>query len=158
MLLASWMSAQWLSAWHAEAGLLAGACVLLRWLWGLSPASHRAARPALFVRSPGVTWAYLRAMRQGRERRCLGHNPLGAWMACTLWGMTVLCAASGWLYSTDAFWGEPWLDQLHRVLAWSLPPLVGLHLAGVLFTSRRHRENLPLAMLTGRKRLGRRPP
>jgi cytochrome b len=59
---------------------------------------------------------------------------------------------SGWLATTDAFWGVAWVEELHDVLADALLLLVALHVAGVLVTSRRHGENLVLAMLTGRKR------
>ena len=45
-----------------------------------------------------------------------------------------------------------WLEQLHFFSAWTLVVLAGLHVAGVFFTSWRHRENLIVAMLTGRKR------
>ena len=59
---------------------------------------------------------------------------------------------TGWLYTLDMFWGMAWLELLHRALAWGLVGLIALHVAGVVFTSLRHRENLLTAMLTGRKR------
>jgi len=37
------------------------------------------------------------------------------------------------------------------VLAWALLPLVALHVAGVLYTSRRKSERLVASMLTGNK-------
>jgi cytochrome b len=59
---------------------------------------------------------------------------------------------TGWMYTLDAFWGLAWLEWTHRALAWSLVGLVALHVAGVVFSSLRHRENLIAAMLTGFKR------
>jgi cytochrome b len=50
------------------------------------------------------------------------------------------------------FWRLAWLDWLHRALAWALVGLIALHVAGVLFTSMRHRENLVAAMITGYKK------
>ncbi len=44
------------------------------------------------------------------------------------------------------------LATLHRLLAWLLLALTGLHVAGVACTSWRHRENLVASMFTGRKR------
>jgi cytochrome b len=63
-----------------------------------------------------------------------------------------LVGASGWLYSTDTFWGVEWVGETHDALAILLLVLVGLHVAGVVFTSVAHRENLVAAMVHGRKR------
>lgn len=63
-----------------------------------------------------------------------------------------LVGATGWLYTTDRFWGVTWVESLHAVLADALLALVGLHVAGVLYASFRHRENLVGSMVSGRKR------
>lgn len=134
---------------HENAGLFAGGLVLTRILWGLCGNDY--ARLSQFLRGPSETWRHAMAMWQLAEPRHIGHNPLGGWMIVTLW-LCVLCVrASGWLYTTDAFWGEAWLNQFHLIASWLLLALIVLHLSGVLWSSLRHRENLVRAMITGNK-------
>lgn len=135
---------------HEWAGYAVIAVVLLRLAWGVVGAGH--ARFSGFVRPPAVTLRYAQLVIAGREPRYLGHNPLGGWMIVALLGCALLAAASGWLYTTDRFWGVAWVEQLHEGLSNLLFVLAGLHLAGVVVESLRHRENLAGAMLHGKKR------
>lgn len=73
-------------------------------------------------------------------------------MVLVLLSMVVLVGVTGWLYTTDRFWGVPWVEELHSTLSDVLFIFVGLHILGVAFTSFRHRENLVAAMVHGRKR------
>jgi len=139
-----------LSGWHEAVGDGAFALVAVRVVWGvLGP---RFARFAQFVRSPRATWAYAGDVVRGRARRHLGHNPLGAWMVLALFFCVAGLAATGWLYSTDAFWGDRTVEQIHLDFAWAIVALAALHVAGVVVTGIVHRENLVAAMLHGRKR------
>ncbi len=61
-------------------------------------------------------------------------------------------AFTGWMLTTDAFWGVKWMQRLHDLLAHGILLLVCLHLAGVMLASLRHRENLIGAMISGQKR------
>ena len=72
-------------------------------------------------------------------------------MVLALLACTAALGLTGWLYTTDLFWGYGWLADLHNGLGWTLVALVALHVAGVAFTSWQHRENLVAAMFTGRK-------
>lgn len=135
---------------HQWIGLGVAALVAVRVLWGLLGPRH--ARFAGFVRAPAAVARYARQVLSGKAPRHLGHNPLGGWMIVALLATLAGTAATGWLMTTDAFFGSEGLEELHEALANALLPLVGLHVAGVVLTGRHQRENLVRAMLTGRKR------
>jgi cytochrome b len=135
---------------HDWAGYAALAVVALRIVWGGVGPRH--ARFGEFVLSPSRTWSYARAVMARSEPRYLGHNPLGGWMVVALLAMAAAAGLSGWVSVTDRFWGVEWVQELHEALANALLLLIALHIAGVVFTSLRHRENLVRAMVSGRKR------
>lgn len=53
--------------------------------------------------------------------------------------------------TTDALWGEEWIEELHEVSAFSTIVLIAGHVIGVIVACFQHRENLVQAMITGRK-------
>jgi len=138
-----------LTALHEPAGYMAVTLVLGRLVWGLSGSPY--ARFSQFLRSPSTVWRYVQDICLGNEPHYLGHNPLGGWMVIALLSNIALCGFTGWLFTTDRFWGIDWLQMLHESLAWSLLLLIALHIIGVIFTSVRHRENLIRAMFSGKK-------
>lgn len=135
---------------YQPAGYVALAAVVLRIVWGVRGSHY--ARFAQFVRGPRAAWRYARAVAARREPRHLGHNPLGAWMVLALMACVAGLALTGWLYTTDAYWGDETVEAVHLALAWGLLGLVVVHVAGVIFTSLRHRENLVASMVHGHKR------
>lgn len=146
----AWLTRAGWGTWHEVIGYASLAIVALRITWGWTGPHH--ARFKDFVRSPAVTLHYAQQMLARREPRYLGHNPLGAWMILALLLNVALVGLSGWLYTTDRFWGVAWVEALHSTLAYSLLALAAAHVAGALYASYRHRENLLAAMFHGRKR------
>lgn len=138
------------AAIHQAFGYLAGGLVGLRVAWGFVGPSH--ARFAEFVPSGKSLFVYIRDVLRGRERRYVGHNPAGGVMILALLAQIALLALTGWLMTTDAFWGVRRLQDLHEAIAHLAALCVCVHIGGAIFESFRHRENLPLAMITGRKR------
>lgn len=140
---------------HEWLGYSALVSAVLRVIWGMLPSPDggpgQFVRFRSFVKSPGATLGYLGQVIARREPRHVGHNPLGAWMIVALLGLTLAASATGWLFTTDAFWGVEWVEELHGALGEAFVPLVLLHWAGVFYASRRHRENLAAAMVHGRK-------
>ncbi len=149
-ILAAWLTRAGWGRWHEWIGYVSVAVVAARIAWGIWGPGN--ARFAAFVRAPAITWRYTREVLRAREPRHIGHNPLGGWMIVALLFTVTLVGATGWLYTTDRFWGVTWVESLHAVLADALLALVGLHVAGVLYASFRHRENLVGSMVSGRKR------
>jgi cytochrome b len=125
--------------WHEPAGWVGLGAVGLRLIWGLvAPSRH--ARLTSFVRGPRTVLAYGQQLRAGSAPRHIGHNPLGGWMAVVLWVCIVLLALTGWLYTTDAWFGDATVEAVHEAIAWAMLALVLLHVAGAIVTGRRQRE------------------
>ena len=73
-------------------------------------------------------------------------------MVVTLLAMVTLVGFTGWLYTTDRFWGVAWVEELHEMLSDILFAFVALHILGVIFTSVQPPREPAGAMLHGRKR------
>ena len=146
----AWLTSGSAETLHGLAGYVAGGLVLARVVWGFVGSRH--ARFSAFLRAPRAVADYLKAIVAGSERRYVGHNPAGGAMIVVLLAVMFAAATSGWLLTTEAFWGSLAMQRLHSILAHGLLLLVMAHLAGVVLASLRHHENLVRAMVTGDKR------
>ncbi|MTH62408.1 cytochrome b/b6 domain-containing protein [Paracoccus litorisediminis] len=135
---------------HESAGYVIAALLVARVAWGFVGPKH--ARFSDFLRGPSAVLAHLHDLARGRERRYLGHNPAGGWMIIALIATISATALTGWLQTTDRFWGSTAMEEIHECLAILILVLLAGHLCGVVVESLRHRENLVRAMITGRKR------
>jgi cytochrome b len=117
--------------------------------WGFFGTSN--ARFSQFVRGPTTVLRYLLAIFHGREARHIGHNPAGGAMVLVLMVTMTATALTGWMMTTDTYFGVPWVGRTHDLIAHSLLLLVFIHIGGVFLASFRHRENLVEAMITGQK-------
>lgn len=147
---AAWFTRHGPGRWHEWIGYAVLAVVAVRLIWGFT--GSRYARFAQFVHPPASTLQYAKDLIAHREARHLGHNPLGAWMIVALLLTTIAVCVTGWLYTTDRFWGVTWMEVLHEWLSHTLFTLAALHISGVVFSSLRHGENLVATMLHGNKR------
>lgn len=135
---------------HIAAGYGIATLLGLRLIWGVIGPRH--ARFASFVRSPREVFAYARDVGNLKAPRYLGHNPAGGAMIVALLAALMATAVTGYMMTTDAYWGAKWVEKLHEALAYGMLTLIGLHVLGVAVSSILHRENLVKAMWTGRKR------
>jgi cytochrome b len=131
---------------HRTIGYVAVGAVCSRLLWaGLCEGANgfAALRPSL-----RKTLAY------GRDGapRTVAHDPFGLWMVWLLWLLVLLLGLTGWMTRLDAFWGDETVHDVHFWLAQVLIAAVPAHIVGVAIMGWRWRENLVLAMITGKKR------
>lgn len=139
-----WKKAHILSG-YAIIGLLA-----VRIVWGFVGTRH--ARFSNFIYRPLTTIRYILDTVTLRASRYIGHNPAGGAMVIALLLSISGIAATGYMMTTDTYWGVEWVQEAHELLANLTLGLVGLHVAGVVLASIEHKENLVRAMITGRKR------
>ena len=128
---------------HAIFGLVAGFTLVVRLLLGLFGSRHN--RFSTFPVKPTEIARYFVGVLNGKARRYLGHNPGGAVVALLMFMVVPLLIATG--LGAGGEIGE----ELHEGLAVTLLVLIGVHLAGLIWHSVRHREAVAMAMLTGRK-------
>lgn len=145
----AWYSTESIGWVHKGAGYATLALVAARVVWGFTGSTH--ARFSSFVPGPGKLWRYLGAVLSQREPRHLGHNPAGAMMILALLLLVVGIGGTGWMLTLDAFWGNGTVETLHTVLVDVAVLAVMVHVGANVYGSWRHRENLILSMVTGRK-------
>lgn len=128
---------------YTVAGLLA-----FRLFWGFAGTRH--ARFAAFLHGPRSVLRYLGSLLTRRPEHHVGHNPAGSWAIWALIALGLATVASG--YAVYELAAGRWLEELHEFSAHAMLAVVAAHVAGVVASSFLHRENLVVAMLTGRKR------
>ncbi len=165
------------SAAHIWVGYALAAILGLRLLWGLiGPAE---ARFSAFLPSPRRALAHLREIRRGTVTEHRSHNPLGALMVYAIWSCLLVIIGTGiamaGLPDTNSQLREPEaayasaeayeeaeereggeheegaLTEVHEVAANLLYLLILLHIAGVVFETRRSGRKVVLAMVPGHR-------
>lgn len=167
--LTAYLSAHdWFSV-HIGAGYVITALVVFRLVWGVIGTEH--ARFRSFVRSPMIVLSHLKDFVTLSARRYIGHNPAGGAMviallisltAIILTGMQLYAEADnagpfaglhlGQYIGLGADGGGKYFwEDLHVLFVNATLVLVFLHVSSVVIGSFAHRENLPRAMVTGKK-------
>ncbi|WP_192553407.1 cytochrome b/b6 domain-containing protein [Pseudomonas sp. IzPS59] len=137
--------------WHVWLGYYAMGWLLVRLVWGF--VGPRSARWSDFWPTPSRLAAHARSLIAGRPEHRLGHSPIGALVMILMLLAMLTIGLSGWaMEEIDALWGADWPLQVHETAADALLALVIVHIAAALFESVQVRDNLPLSMLTGRRR------
>ena len=137
--------------WHQWLGYAAVAWLLGRFFWGFFGAGS--ARWSDFFPTRVTLAAHVKALLNGEQYHRLGHSPIGALVMILMMLCILSLGISGFMMEEiDYFWGEDWLNDLHSWIANTLLALVLIHIFAALFESYRLKENLPLSMITGKRR------
>ncbi len=138
---------EWLHRWL---GYTASGLVAARIVWGFVGTRH--ARFADFFPTPARLRAHLRSLLRHDAEPCVGHNPLGALMMLALMAAVLGLGLTGYLQTTDRFWGDEAMEDVHEWIGQALMALAGVHAVSALVMGRIERVALVRAMVTGVKR------
>ena len=130
---------------HMILGIVLGVMVLLRIVWGFVGTRH--ARFTSFLFSPLSLMRYVFGTLNASEPRSIGHNAGSSYAIFAMLGLVLATAGTGLMISA----GNEAAEDLHGIVSYSLMAVVAVHIVGVVWYSLRHRENITLSMLTGRK-------
>jgi cytochrome b len=131
--------------YHAMIGIVLGAMLALRLIWGL--VGTRYARFKSFLFGPVAVTRYLKGVATGKAERHVGHNPASSWAIFLMYAGVGAIVGSGLLMSRGIEAGE----EVHEVAVYALLAVAGVHVLGVIVHTVRQRENITLGMVTGRK-------
>lgn len=137
------------SALHEWIGYAVLALVGLRLVWGvIGPTT---ARFASFAPGRAAVMEQITEIATHRRHAHLGHSPLGALMIFNLLVVMIAIGVTGYMMTTNTFWGVEWVEETHEILVTWAEISVVVHVAAVIWESRRTGVNLARAMITGRK-------
>jgi|SRR5690606_5878730 len=137
--------------WHQWLGYIAVGWLVLRFFWGFF--GKGAARWSDFFPTRVRLTLHIASLVKGQHYHRLGHSPLGGLVMIFMMLCILSLGITGFMMQEiDYFWGEDWVENLHTWIADALMALVIIHLAAALFESYRLKENLPLSMITGKRK------
>jgi cytochrome b len=128
---------------HMLFGIVALFLIAIRVVMGFAGSRH--ARFSDYPLRPSEVFGYFRSAIVSKTRRYAGNNPGSALAAVLMFLLVPLLFASG----IGLGGGE--VEEIHETLAWALLAVVSLHVAGIIWHTIRHRENIGLSMIHGRK-------
>jgi cytochrome b len=148
--LLAWFTPNTHDGLHRFAGYVVIGLLIFRLGWGFLGTRHSRFRrlPSKLRAAPSYLWG----LRRGRTGRYLGLNPAGAAMLVALLVALAVSAVTGAMQVTVRFFGVWWVEDTHAYVSDAVIVLVILHVMGTILMSILQRENLPRAMITGRKR------
>lgn len=128
---------------HMIFGIVALFLLFVRVVMGV--AGSRYSRFSSFPVRPREVAGYLISAVVSKTKLYAGNNPGSAVAAVLMFLLVPASFISGSGYGGEAF------EELHETFAWALLAVIVLHLAGLAWHTIRHRENISLAMVTGKK-------
>ncbi len=131
--------------YHAMIGLTIALMVCLRIIWGI--AGTRYAKFGTFIFGPAEVIEYTKGTVFGGGKRYIGHNPGSALAIFALLALILAMAVTGIMLGQ----GNEGVKEVHEVLAWVTVGFVVAHVLGVALHTVRHRENITLSMIHGKK-------
>ena len=132
--------------YHMLLGVTLAFSVLLRIFWGFI--GTRYARFSEFRFSIFELLKYFVDLFTAKTRRTPGHNPASSWAAVIMMSMALGLAVTGYLMTQTE---QESVKELHELLANGFLVLAGLHVAGIVLHTLRHRDEIGLSMLHGNK-------
>jgi cytochrome b len=158
-------------AMHIWSGFTVTGLVAFRLLWGFIGTEH--ARFRGFIYGPRPVWGDLKALLAWHPNRYLGHGPSGGAMVIALLALLTAVILTGMqLYAVAEYSGpfvaiqdavtgvfgeaagsKYFLADLHGIVVNITLLFVFVHVSCVVLVSLALGENLPLAMITGKKRV-----
>lgn len=145
----AWLSSESerLAMIHYAFGYTACLLVLIRLVWGA--VGTRYARFTQFLKSPREVLRHFTDMLRGHPHHDVGHNPAGALVMAALMLLILLIGFTGYL-TVKEFLGN-FASEVHEAVASLVLGLVILHVFAAIVMSLIERQNLPKAMVTGKK-------
>lgn len=128
---------------HMLFGIVAVFLLALRIVLGL--VGSRYSRFTSFPIHPREVVGYMISAVASRTRLYAGNNPGSAVAAVLMFLLVPALLITGLLANSES------AEELHEIFAWALLAVIGMHLAGLAWHTIRHRENISLAMVTGKK-------
>jgi len=146
---------------HVWAGYLVTGLIIFRLVWGFT--GNQYARFGNFLCNPIQSINYIKDAIDLKAKRYIGHNPAGAAMIVLLLVSLLLTCITGLaVYGADQGAGplasivgsenEDFWEDTHEFFANFTLLLVFVHVAGVIFESYLHKENLVKSMWNGYKK------
>lgn len=138
-----------LFTYHMLFGLILGSLVVLRLFWGFLGTKY--ARFSSFMLRPTDLIDYFKNIFSStNEKKWAGHNPASSWAALIMLVSVLGLSISGILIVTG---NRGAIKELHEFFANLFLITSILHIAGVLLHSFKHRDNIALSMIHGKKQI-----